>query len=459
MLLTIVATVVALGVLIFVHEAGHFVAAKAVGIQVLRFSLGFGRPLLSWTRGETEYWIAWIPFGGYVKMAGLEDEGISGELEGGRSPTPIDPARAFDRQPLPARLLVICAGVTMNMIFAFVVYAGLAFAGALQPDNTATTRVDSIVAADLPAQGNALGALHRGDRITTVNGDSVRTWGDLRLKLAGAPAPIRIGVAGRAEPVVVDVPDADTTARLALVLALNPFLDPVVASVVGGGAGAAKAGMHAGDRIFKVAGDTVVSWGDFARVARAHPGQSMSVEVLRDSGRVALTVVPDRRDEQDPVTHQTRTIGVVGVAAAYPKLPRPGLVGAIRLGWDETRDRAGLILSFLGNFVTGRASPRELGGPLLIGQIAGQAARVGLGFFLSFIAFLSINLAILNLLPIPILDGGQVVFLLAEAVRRKPLSIELRMRLSQIGFVVLLGIMIYATSNDVWRWLGHAFKR
>jgi len=458
MLLTIVATAVALGVLIFVHEAGHFVAAKAVGIQVLRFSLGFGRPLLSWRRGETEYWIAWIPFGGYVKMAGLEDEGIGGELEGGRSAVPIDPARAFDRQSLPARLLVICAGVTMNVIFAFVVYAGLAFAGALQPDNTATTRVDSIVAAELPPQAKALAALHRGDSITTVNGDSVRTWGDLRLKLAGAPAPIRIGVAGRTDPIVIDVPDADTTARLALVLALNPYLDPVVASVVGGGAGA-KAGIRPGDRILKVAGDTVASWADFARVARAHPGQPMTLDVLRASGRIALTVVPDRRDEQDPVTHQPRTIGVVGVGAAYPKLPRPGLVGAIRLGWDETRDRAGLILSFLGNFVTGRASPRELGGPLLIGQIAGQAARVGLGFFLSFIAFLSINLAILNLLPIPILDGGQVVFLLAEAVRRKPLSVELRMRLSQIGFVVLLGIMIYATSNDVWRWLGHAFKR
>ena len=458
MLLTIAATIVALGVLIFVHEAGHFVAAKAVGIQVLRFSLGFGRPLLSWRRGETEYWIAWIPFGGYVKMAGLEEEGISGELEGGRSSVPIDPARAFDRQPLPARLLVICAGVAMNMVFAFVVYVGLAFAGALQPDNIATTRVDSIAVGGLPPQARALAELRRGDRITTVNGDSVRTWGDLRLKLASAPSPVRIGVAGRAEPLIVDMPDADTTGRLDLVLALNPFLDPVVASVVGGGAGA-KAGIRAGDRILKVAGDTVASWGDFARVARAHPRQSMTVDVLRDSARISLTVVPDPREEPDPVTHQPRTIGVVGVAAVYPKLPRPGFVGAIRLGWDETRDRAGVILSFLGNFVTGRASPRELGGPLLIGQIAGQAARIGLGFFLSFIAFLSINLAILNLLPIPILDGGQVVFLLAEAVRRKPLSLELRMRLSQIGFVVLLGIMIYATSNDVWRWLGHAFKR
>ena len=291
-----------------------------------------------------------------------------------------------------------------------------------------------------------------------MNGDSVRTWGDLRLKLAGAPPPVRVGVAGRAEPIVIEVAAADTAARVALVVALNPYLDPVVSTVVARSAGA-KVGIRPGDRILKVDGDTVVSWAGFARVARTHPGKAMSVELLRDGARIALTVVPDRHEERDPVTHQPRTIGMVGVAAAYPVLPRPGLAGAARLGWEETRDRAGLILTFLRDFVTGRVSPRDLGGPLLIGQVAGQAARVGLGFFLSFMAFLSINLAILNLLPIPILDGGQVVFLLAEAVRRKPLSVELRLRLSQIGFVVLLGIMIYATSNDLRRWLGHALSR
>ena len=458
MLLTLGATVVTLGVLIFVHELGHFLAAKAVGVQVLRFSLGFGRPLVSWRGGETDYWVSWIPFGGYVKMAGLEDEGVAGTVEGGASSVPIDPARAFDRKPLVARVFVIIAGVTMNAIFAFVIYAGLAFAGALEPDNIATTQVDSIPAAELPPQARVLATLHRGERITTVNGDSVRTWGDLRVKLGSAPSPIRVAVAGRQEPLVLDVGDSDTTQRIALVVALNPYLEPVVASVVAGSAGA-KAGIHPGDRILKVDGDTVVSWADFARVARAHPAQPIRVAVQRGAERVMLTTVPDRREEPDPVTRQPRTIGIVGVAALYPTLPRPGLARAILLGWEETRDRTTTILAFLGKFVTGRVSPREIGGPLLIGQVAGQAARVGVGYFLAFMAFLSINLMILNLLPIPLLDGGQVVFLLAEAVRRKPLPIELRLRLTQIGFVVLLGIMIYATSNDIWRWLGHVFKR
>jgi len=449
MLLTLAAFAVVLGVLIFVHEAGHFMAAKAVGIQVLRFSLGFGRPVVSFRRGETEYWISWIPFGGYVKMAGVEDEGPAGALEGGKSPVPVDPARAFDRKPLWARFVVVLAGVTMNAVFAFAVYSGLAFAGALGPESIATTQVDSVVVSELPPRAGALAALRRGDRITAVNGDSVRTWGDLRLKLVNTPGPLRVSVAGRADPIVLDVPETDTTTRYGMVLALSPALPPVIARVQAGSAGE-QAGFKPGDRILTVDGVTVQSWQDFARTARSSPGRELAVEVLRGAGRVSLRVVPQRREEKDSVTKEVRSFGFVGVGPLL--VPRPGALGATRIGWQETRDRAALILGFLAKFVTGKASPRELGGPLLIGQISGQAARVGLGTFLGFMAFLSVNLAILNLLPIPILDGGQAAFLLAEAVRRKPLPLELRLRLTQIGFVVLLGIMILATSNDILRW-------
>ena len=138
MLLTLAALAIVLGPLIFVHELGHFLVAKGVGIQVLRFSLGFGRPLLSWKKGETEYWISWIPLGGYVKMAGLEDEGVAGELEGGKSSVPVDPARAFDRKPLWARMAVILAGVTMNLIFAFLIYAGITATIRRLPGSTMT---------------------------------------------------------------------------------------------------------------------------------------------------------------------------------------------------------------------------------------------------------------------------------------------------------------------------------
>jgi len=457
-LLTLAAFVAVLGILIFVHESGHFAAAKLVGIQVLRFSLGFGRPILAWRRGETEYWISWIPFGGYVKMAGFEDEGLAGDLEGGKSAQPIDPMRAFDRKPLWARVVVVVAGVTMNAAFALAVYTGLAYTGTLEPNNIATTQVDSVIATDLPPAAQALASLRRGDRITTVNGDSVRTWGELQLRLANAHAPVTLRVAGRTDSLVLRIADADTTARFATALALSPYLGPVISTVASGSAGA-KAGLRPGDRILKVNGDTVMSWQDFARVARRNPARPITVEVQRGTERLSLAVVPERREEQAPVTKQPKVIGFVGVGAAYPTLPRPGVLGAIRVGWRETTGRAALIVDFLAKLVTGRASVRELGGPILIGQISGQAARVGLATLLGFMAFLSINLAILNLLPIPILDGGQLVFLLAEAVRHRPLPLELRLRLTQIGFVVLLGIMILATSNDILRWLGRVLHR
>src|SRR5580658_1238985 len=168
MLLTVGALVVVLGVLIFVHEAGHFVAAKAMGIQVIRFSLGFGRPLLSFQRGETEYAISWLPIGGYVKMAGLEEEGWAAGLEGAKQ-GPIDPERAFDRKPVWQRMVVILAGVTMNFLFALVVYVGLAYVGQLEPDRIATTAIDQIRPGDLPPVAAPLATLARGDRIVTVN--------------------------------------------------------------------------------------------------------------------------------------------------------------------------------------------------------------------------------------------------------------------------------------------------
>ena len=450
---TVAALVVVLGVLIFVHEAGHFIAAKAMGIQVLRFSLGFGRPLLLVRRGETEYCISWLPIGGYVKMAGLEDEGVVGELEGGAAAVPVDPNRAFDRKPVWKRLVVILAGVTMNAIFAFVVYTVLAYQGALEPGGIATTTVDSVRASALPVQGASLATLQRGDRIVAVNGDSVSTWGELLERLVTASSPIELSVVGRAEPLVLTLASDDTAARRQIVDGLFPYLPPVVAQVPSGGPGA-HAGFAAGDRILRVGGDTVASWKDFQRIVRDHPGDSLAIAVARGAARLTLHTVLERRLEPDPETKQQREFGFVGLAAQLPLLPAPGAVGAVRRAWRETVSRIGMILQFLR-----RPKVQDLGGVLTIGQVSGQAARVGLGSYLAFMAFLSLNLAVLNLLPIPILDGGQVVFLAAEAVRRRPLSVQLRSRLTQIGFFVLVGIMLLALRNDFLRVFPHVFSR
>jgi regulator of sigma E protease len=453
MLLTLGALAVVLGVLIFVHEAGHFIAAKAMGVQVLRFSLGFGKPIVLVRRGETEYCICWLPIGGYVKMAGLEDEGIAGELEGGASAVPVDPNRAFDRKPVWKRLVIILAGVTMNAIFAFVVYTLLAYMGALEPDRLATTAVDSVRVSALPPQAAALATLPRGTRIVTINGDSVSTWGEVLEQLLIAPSPIRLTVAGRAEPLVLTMEREDTAARLQLVRGLTVYLPPITAQVQPGGPGD-RAGFKPGDRILRVNGDTVSSWQDFARMVREHAGDTLAIRVARGEELLTIAVVPERKVETDPETKEQRAFGLVGLVAEHPMLKAPGAVGAVRLGWRETVSRVGMIMQFLR-----RPRMQELGGPLTIGQVSGQAARVGFPFFLSFMAFLSLNLAVLNLLPIPILDGGQVVFLAAEAVRRRPLSVQLRSRLTQIGFFVLVGIMLLALRNDVMRVFPHVFSR
>src|SRR5882672_4590682 len=400
MLLTILSLVVVLGVLISVHEFGHFIVAKAVGIQVLRFSLGFGRPLISWRRGETEYWIAWIPLGGYVKMAGLEEEGMVGELEGGKADAAIDPERTFDKQPLWARMAVILAGVTMNLFLAFVIYTGLiAVAGEARP---ALTPVDSVDAARLPPGAEGLATLHRGDRIVRINGDSLKTWDDLDEKIVNGPEELRFEVAGRPQPIVIRVA-RDTGARHPLARAILPLIP-------------------------------------------ASPEKPLTLAVLRGDSLIKIPVTPQAKDSAG------RHFGVIG---AYPNPP----VQRVRVGvgttvWLGVRQTAAQIVGVVVNvkrLVTGQVSARELGGPIAIAQMSGQAARLGIDLFLQFLAFFSVSLAVLNLLPIPVLDGGHAMFLIAEAILRRPLSPQLRMRLTQVGMLIVLAIMVLAISNDVIR--------
>jgi regulator of sigma E protease len=454
MLLNLAAFLVVIGPLIFVHEAGHFMAAKLLGVQVLRFSLGFGRPIFQWRRGETEYWISIVPLGGYVKMAGLEDEGLAGELEGGKASVPVDPARAFDKRPLWARMIIILAGVTMNFIVAVIVYSGLAYAGKLESEFIATTQVDSVRVTELPAAAAPLAVLHRGDRITGVNGHTVRTWSQLVEALVLEESPLRIRVEGRAEPIVLDFgpqsSPSDTAVRFALVRNLNVYLPPVIA-MVEPGSPAAQAGLQPGDRLVRIQGDTVGSWGDFARVARANPGKPLALTVVRGGIPIETTVTPERRTEQDPVTKEERSFGMIGVAAVRPPVTSHNLMGALTVGLRETGQRIDQIVTFLQRLVVGRASPRHLGGPITIAQMSGQAARAGLNVLFGFMALMSINLAVLNLLPIPVLDGGQMVFLVAEGIRRKPLTVQLRLRLTQAGLALIVGLMLFVIGNELIR--------
>ena len=453
MLLTIGAVIVVLGVLIFVHELGHFIAAKAVGVQVLRFSLGFGKPLVSVRRGETEYWISMLPLGGYVKMAGMEEqEGIAGDLEGGRPTEAVDPARAFDRKPVWARLVVLLAGVTMNVVLAFVIYATMA--ATIGTPELATTTIDSVAASQLPAGAQALAQLHFGDQILRINGDTVRSLDAIQEAVLQQAGELRFDVAGRAAPLVVRVDSSERT-RVALLRALA-WLEPPRVGVVVPGMPASRAGLRVGDMIVRVNGDTARSWSVVLHVLWRSPDKPVQFDVLRGDALVHLVVTPERQVEKDSTSPRPKIYGQIGAERDPPVMHvRQTLAGAARAGVAQVAFRVRVVAGMLKSLVVGELSVREIGGPILIAQVSGQVARLGLERFLDFLAFFSVNLAVLNLLPIPLLDGGQVVFVLAEGVRRRPLPLNVRMRLQQIGFVLLVCLMIFAIGNDVVRSFFH----
>jgi regulator of sigma E protease len=447
-LITWISTIVALSVLIFVHELGHFLAAKGVGIQVPRFSLGFGRKLAGFRWGETEFVVSAIPLGGYVKMAGMEDdEGGAEVLEGGPADDPIDPERTFDRKPLWARTLVISAGVVMNLLFAWLVFSVTAlFYG--EKDVT-ETRVS--VTPQFPAKAAPqLAGIPEGARLVSVAGRPVHRWDDVREALDRAPAgPVELRFAN-APPVTLNLPKPDEERAKALA-GFGVYVAPVIGRVEGGSR-ASRAGLQVGDRVLTADGAPVRSWQELVNAIRGHPAKPLALTVDRAGRHVAVTVTPESVKDQDPEGNAA-TIGRIGAGPEEPVgVDRPvGPVRAVVKGAQATWMTAQLIADILKRLMTGQLSARNMGGIISIGQASGETAQLGFDYWLSFLAGFSVNLAILNLLPIPILDGGHLMFLLFEAVRGRPLSVEARIRLSQVGLVIVVALMIWANGNDVVR--------
>lgn len=361
MIFTLLVTLLVLGVLIFVHELGHFLTAKAVGIGVPRFSLGLGPKVWGVRLGETEYVISALPLGGYVRMAGMawQEEEI---LEGGAA-SEAPPEKRFESKSLWARMLVVTAGVVMNALFAWLLLAVLVY-----------------------GQGGPLPAIVGGVE-------------------AGMPAAV--------------------------------------------------AGLQPGDRILAVDGEPPGDWNDFARTIQRRPGGRVVLDVERGGDRIRIATPVAQIREIDPITRDTILFGRLGVYPDTSAVRAPATLGyALTEGGRRTWAIGKQVVVFLGQLVSGRASPRDVGGVLTIGHLSGTFARAGLPQFLWLMAFLSVNLAILNLLPIPILDGGHLLFLGIEAVRGKALSVDARARLTQIGFVVIVAIMVWALTADVLRITG-----
>jgi regulator of sigma E protease len=448
---TILATIVVLGVLIFVHELGHFAAAKSVGIEVQRFSIGLGPKLFGFRFGETEYVLSVIPLGGYVKMGGMDDE-VMERVEGGAPVEPRQPStRDFDRKPIWARTLVISAGVIMNMIFAFAVYAFVAWQWGI-PDY-ASTRVGTVMAEALPAGTEGLAGLD-GRRVVRIGGEATENWGDVVGGLyAAEPGPLTIEYVDASGSVTIDVPEEEVDRR-ALAGAVQPWIEAGAGTVVPGSP-AEVAGIEPGDRILSVSGSPVESWWDLVREIESRPGQRVELTVSRD-GRELLRAV-NVGSEEEARGEGTVVVGKIGVGPPNSEMAytRTSIGGAIVHGYRETVAVTSLILGFLRDLVTGGISPRSVGSIVTIGEASGQAAEAGFEVFLRFMALFSVNLAVLNLLPIPVLDGGHLLFLAIEAVRGgRALTIEQRLKWSNVGFIVLVGIMLWALSNDVLRLVG-----
>lgn len=445
---TVAALIVVLGVLVFIHEAGHFIAAKWAGIWVHRFSLGFGSPIpgLRFTRRGTEYCIAWLPLGGYVKMASREEEATTSALEGGKVTTPVPPGTYYEDKPVWKRVVVTLAGVTMNILFAWGVFVYLAASNGRQvlPE----TRLGR-VASQLPAGAEALGQLRPGDRITAVNGHPVHSWDAITTGILNAGGRTVAVTVNDSLSVVLRIPADAVEQRAAAAGAIAPWRAPIV-DLVQPSWPAARAGMQQGDTVVSVDGRAVPQWYDLVDILQESPGRALAVTVGRAGGRRTLTITPDAFDTAG------RKIGRIGVTAALPDVTHTPytVLGALAAGTGATWQSSLTIVRSIQGLVTRRTSVKSLGGPIMIGQVAAASARLGIDAFLSVLAIISINLAVLNLLPIPVLDGGQLVFLVYEGTLRRPMPLYWRERLMLAGLAVIVLLVVVVNWNDVRRVLG-----
>ncbi len=383
-------------------------------------------------------------------MASREEDPGSIALEGGRVQTPVPPDRVFEAKPVWKRMVVILAGVTMNALFAWAVFAFLVYKNGRQIDPVTT--VGRVIEELVPPGGEELRKIEPGARIVSIDGNPVSSWDEIQEGIANAPDEnLRIGLEDGSSILLTIHPDA-LEERLKAAQAVQPYRAPVVGQVVPGRP-AERAGIEVGDTIVAVNGQPLEQWYDLLEVLGTSAGKKVELELAHGTRR-RVELVPAAETVQD-ADGQSRQVGRIGVALGAPtRFERLGLGAAVVEGARATVGASTQIVRTVRGLFSGRISRREVGGPILIGQLAGQSARAGLDPFLAFMALISINLAILNLLPVPVLDGGQFLFLLAEAVIRRPLPLRLRERLTLVGLVLIVLLMGLAFSNDIRRLLG-----
>lgn len=450
-LLKLGAFLVAIAILIAVHEFGHFWVARRLGVKVTRFSLGFGRPLFSWYRrgDETEYVLAVWPIGGYVKMVDEREEDVD----------PVDLPRAFNRQPLWKRTAIVAAGPAANFLFAFVVYWLVLMAGesGLRPE----------VGEVLPDSIAASAGFAPGDLIERVDGRETPTWSSvwfamLRGAFDGDDVTVRVrdasGAALERRLPSAELAELDPARGFLPSVGLvgpRPVLEPVIGSTVPE-LPAAKAGLASGDRITAVNGEPVERWDALVEAVRSRPGESIELQVERGANTFAIELTPAL------VTDGDQTIGRIGAGPLVPDdffdhqqiVVRLGPVAAAVAAGVRVADVSALTLRIIGRMLTGRASVENLSSPIGIADAAGRTARFGIEPFVKFLALLSLSLGLLNLMPVPLLDGGHLLFFAIEGVIRRPVPEVVVEQGQRVGIALLIGLMTLAFYVDIARLLG-----
>jgi regulator of sigma E protease len=454
---TIVSFIVVLGLLIFVHEVGHFLVAKRAGVGVLKFSLGFGRRLFGFRRGETEYLVSAIPLGGYVKMVGEDPREVvvdaTGQAFDGAG-QPLDLQKSFAHKSVWARIAIVLAGPGANYLLGFLLF----WVAAVFVGSPSMEAIVGEVEEDAPA---ARVGLHPKDKIVAVDGEAVSSWSDLILRINDA--------SGRA--VALHVKRGKEDVNVTITPRRRDVTTTVIPPTIGRVAPdfpAAEAGLRPGDRIIAVNGDPIDSWQQLSLKIRVRPGRAVTLTVER-AGEQFEAIVTPRLSPAPEKEAQGQQVGLIGIEAVSeyeqrrvglwdagisPILTHMDPFSALVHAGNQTAGWTVTIVWALWKIVQGEISPRTLGGPILMAQMTGEAAQQGLLYLIFLTAVLSINLGLLNLLPIPILDGGHLAFFGIELLRGRPISVKKREMAQRVGLVLLVGLMIFAFYNDIFRLLG-----
>lgn len=445
--MTVFYFLLAISLLVVIHEYGHFWVARRCGVFVKRFSVGFGKPLWTFTdKHGTEFSIAPIPLGGYVSMLDEREAEVPAEQL----------HMAFNRKSPWQRIAIAAAGPAANFIFAIAAYWFLFLSGL-----SGLVPVVGDVQQDSPA---AIAGVQVSDEITAVNGKPTPTWEDVNWQLVsflgettdiqltltssdGAHYDVRVGVENWLA--VDEIPDPIS----ALGLEPRRFKIPVTLAEVKAGGAAERAGLQAKDTIVAANGQPVESWSSWVELVKHSAEQTMQLTVVRDQQELIVSITPDSQTAEDGTVY-----GFVGAMVAIPEYPADwvrkrqfGVIDAFGMSLQKTWETTYFTLASFGKILAGQLSVKNLSGPVTIAKVAGATAAGGLESFVGFLALLSVSLGVLNLLPVPVLDGGHIVFSLAEIVRGKPLSEQFQMMAVKVGMFLLIGLMLVAFYNDLSR--------